>query len=255
MTGLLVSVRNASEAEIALAGGAALIDVKEPTRGALGRADDQTIAAVVHTIGGRRPVSAALGEIVDGRMEPQGIPLTFVKWGLAAASRQDWQKSLTERLWRPKPQTVIVAYADWQCAAAPPIDEIISFACERSGNLLLIDTHCKDAARLPKSQRLRESEYKDAARLSLQRRPTLLDWLSADEAIAICRCCRAAGVRVALAGSLGPAEIETLLPAAPDWFAVRGAVCEENERGGAIRLAKVRALVQQISTAAARSAS
>ena len=40
MTRLLVSVRSAAEAEAALAGGAAVIDVKEPTRGALGRADD-----------------------------------------------------------------------------------------------------------------------------------------------------------------------------------------------------------------------
>ena len=36
---LLVSVRSAAEAEIALHGGADLIDVKEPTRGSLGRAD------------------------------------------------------------------------------------------------------------------------------------------------------------------------------------------------------------------------
>ena len=36
MTGLLVSVRSAEEAEIALAGGANLIDIKEPSRGALG---------------------------------------------------------------------------------------------------------------------------------------------------------------------------------------------------------------------------
>ena len=36
MTRLLVSVRSAEEAEIALAGGADVIDVKEPRRGALG---------------------------------------------------------------------------------------------------------------------------------------------------------------------------------------------------------------------------
>ncbi|MBY0228781.1 MAG: (5-formylfuran-3-yl)methyl phosphate synthase, partial [Gemmataceae bacterium] len=37
MPGLIVSVRSADEARIALENGADLIDVKEPSRGALGR--------------------------------------------------------------------------------------------------------------------------------------------------------------------------------------------------------------------------
>ena len=50
---LLVSVRDATEAAAALHGGAGLIDVKEPARGPLGRADAATIAAVVQTVAGR----------------------------------------------------------------------------------------------------------------------------------------------------------------------------------------------------------
>ena len=42
MAGLLVSVRSADEARTALAGGATVIDVKEPERGPLGRADPAT---------------------------------------------------------------------------------------------------------------------------------------------------------------------------------------------------------------------
>ena len=38
MTGLLVSVRSASEARVALAAGVDVIDVKEPNRGSLGAA-------------------------------------------------------------------------------------------------------------------------------------------------------------------------------------------------------------------------
>ena len=61
MTRLLVSVRSAAEAEAALSGGASVIDVKEPTRGALGRADDAVIADVVRSPAGRRsaPPSAS----------------------------------------------------------------------------------------------------------------------------------------------------------------------------------------------------
>ena len=42
--GLLVSVRSAAEALAALAGGADVIDVKEPNQGSLGAADDDTIS-------------------------------------------------------------------------------------------------------------------------------------------------------------------------------------------------------------------
>src|SRR5260221_3008307 len=47
---LLVSVRNAVEAEAALAGGCDVLDVKEPGRGAMGMADVSTIAAVLARI-------------------------------------------------------------------------------------------------------------------------------------------------------------------------------------------------------------
>ena len=70
--GLLVSVRSAAEALAALAGGADVIDVKEPNQGSLGAADDDTISAVVRAVAGRAPVSAALGELVDLIGSPNG---------------------------------------------------------------------------------------------------------------------------------------------------------------------------------------
>jgi uncharacterized protein (UPF0264 family) len=70
---------------------------------------------------------------------------------------------------------------------------------------------------------------------------TLLSWLSTDEVAALVKSCRAGNVKIALAGSLGPAEIEELLPLAPDWFAVRGAACEGG-RGGRVTADRVRAL-------------
>ncbi|MFO1092588.1 MAG: (5-formylfuran-3-yl)methyl phosphate synthase [Planctomycetaceae bacterium] len=62
---LLVSVRNADEAIAALAGGADIIDVKEPRRGPLGMADANIVADIVACAGDRAPVSAALGEVRD----------------------------------------------------------------------------------------------------------------------------------------------------------------------------------------------
>src|SRR6266496_2650971 len=97
--GLLVSVRSVAEALTALAGGADVIDVKEPSRGSLGAADDDTISAVVRAVNGRAPVSAALGELVDliGSPIGDGTPtlvdgVSLFKIGLARCrALNDWQ--------------------------------------------------------------------------------------------------------------------------------------------------------------------
>lgn len=224
--GLLVSVRSAEEAEAAVAGGADLVDVKEPTRGALGRADDVTIAAVVRAVACRRPTSAALGELVDGVGSiPDGV--AFVKWGLAGC--RAWRVSLDAARARCERATpVIVAYADATCAGAPPFTDVVSYAAETPGQTLLVDTHCKEPDRRG-------------------RRPTLFDWLSEPElADAIARM-RAVGGRVALAGSLGPDDVGRAAALGPDWVAVRGAACAAGDRRGAVTLDGVRALKERLA--------
>jgi len=222
---LLVSVRSAAEAVAALVGGADLIDVKEPTRGSLGRADDAAINAVLNVIASRRPVSAALGELgADDSWSFHPHRLSFAKWGLAGWGRQpayQWQEAFQRaaaslREHTPCCQPVIVAYADAERAAAPPPAAVAAFA-RATGCLLLVDTHTKDGS-------------------------TLLDWLSWRELAALCELGRNAGIRLALAGALTPAAISRLTPLRPDWFAVRGAACRQGWRDGAIDPERVCAL-------------
>lgn len=59
MAGLLVSVRNAIEAQTAVAGGAQLIDVKEPFAGSLGAASVAQWQEVIDTCGDQVPLSVA----------------------------------------------------------------------------------------------------------------------------------------------------------------------------------------------------
>jgi uncharacterized protein (UPF0264 family) len=220
---LLVSVRSAAEAEQALEGGADVIDVKEPRLGSLGRADHSVMREVIRRVKGRRPVSAALGELLDWKDEATTAPdgLSYVKWGLAGCRTREWAAALSRCTLGA--HVVAVAYADWQQAGAPSVDEVCAFACDGGGSqVLLVDTWNKHAG------------------------TTLLDWLPVEDVTRLCRHCRSVGVRVALAGSLGIAEIRRLQPAAPDWFAVRGAVCEGG-RAGAVRAAKVRELVAVLS--------
>jgi len=208
--------------------GAALIDVKEPAHGALGRASDRTITDVVRSIAGARPVSAALGELVDTFADD--LPtckkdLNYLKWGLSRYQDCDedvWQAELDLVIRRlagrqPNPRIVAVAYADWGRARAPAPENVCSFAVTHPVGAFLLDTSEKDGS-------------------------TLLDWLPPSEVERLCVRCRAAGVPIALAGSLGAKEIRTLLPLGPDWFAVRGAVCQGRQRGAAIDEGRVRQL-------------
>jgi uncharacterized protein (UPF0264 family) len=227
MAQLLVSVRTAAEVEAALAGGAALLDVKEPANGPLGRADDGTVAEVVRAVAGRCPVSAALGELRYGMpaRPVEGLRrCAYWKAGLAQFARQDWRGSLEYAIRQceqvaPEGQVVTVAYADWQSADAPPVEEVCAFARGRPGSVFLLDTFTKAAG------------------------TTLLDYLPRPKIALLGRLCRAAGVRVALAGSLGREQIECLLRVEPDWFAVRGAVCAGGERTARVEEGKVRELV------------
>jgi (5-formylfuran-3-yl)methyl phosphate synthase len=218
---LLVSVRDAAEAEAALTGGAELIDVKEPNRGALGRADAAVIADVVRVVAGKAPVSAALGELRESPLVADVFALpsevNYLKWGLSGLLHERWTEGLRRaRAFLTGRNVVAVAYADWVSAESPRPADIVGYACLFGFPAVLVDAFTKDGT-------------------------TLLEWLSLQQLSEIVGICRAADVKVALAGSLGPAEIEQLLPLAPDWIAVRGAACEGG-RGGLVTADRVQAL-------------
>jgi uncharacterized protein (UPF0264 family) len=151
--------------------------------------------------------------------------LTYVKWGLSGyGSDAAWRADLAAARAvldeaAPGCRAVAVAYADWRAAAAPRPDQVAAFASEERLVALLLDTWTKDGR-------------------------TLLHWLSVAEVVRLAEACRRAGVRVALAGSLGPREIACLREAGPDWFAVRGAVCEGGRRLQSVSRERVRELVQ-----------
>jgi len=229
--GLLVSVRNGAEAVAALEGGADIIDIKEPLRGPLGRADDSIIAEVVRRVGKRRPVSAALGEWTE---RPEPIPhreLAFVKWGLAGWRGRDWRQSLAQVVTNTchSPRPVLVAYGDWEQADSPPVEDMAEAARQWQCGLLL-DTFRKEPG------------------------STLLDWLSIAKIEDLCWQCRKAGVPIALAGSLGPEQIIALRPAQPDWFAVRGAACDGSNRNASIEARRVHELAELLRSTPACSA-
>lgn len=223
MTGLLVSVRSAAEAIAALEGGADVIDIKEPRAGSLGAAPLDAMAEVLQAVGGRVPVSAALGELADRPAAEVPPGLAWVKVGLArAVELADWPTR-----WRdvfaglpPETQPVAVCYADWRSAAAPPPSEIVHQGRRAGCRTLLIDTWDK-------------------------RRGDLFQWMTFRELQLLIELARQQRWLVVLAGSLRLESLSPALQLDPDLLAVRGAAAEP-DRNGMIRAERVAALVRTI---------
>ena len=231
MTQLLVSVRDAAEARAALAGGADVIDVKEPTRGSLGRANEAVWEEVAAACAGRAAVSFALGELGDWEDDAGPVPAVpagaaFVKLGLAATGT-DWEErweGTRERFdaaaGRPLPWAA-VAYADARAAAAPGPVAVVAAAIRAGCAAVLIDTFQKDGR-------------------------GLFDHLPDDRLAALGERSRRAGLRFALAGSLRLEDVPRALGCGADVIAVRGAACD-GARTDRVGEAQVRALAAAVT--------
>ena len=193
---LLVSVRSAEEAREALAGGADIIDIKEPEGGSLGAATPGVRLAVARAVAGAAPLTAALGELQDlgddWKMEHQhGISL--YKLGLSGSRKTGWRKLLDrvrERIQEAsegEADLVAVAYADWKKAACPEPSDLLEYAIDRGFSHFLLDTFDKN------------------------------------EIAALSGRARRGGLRFVAAGSLQAGQIRAAACAGVDVIAVRGA--------------------------------
>jgi hypothetical protein len=226
----LVSVRSAAEALVAMAGGADLIDVKEPSRGSLGAVDPEVLSEICDAVGGRLPISAALGELAEfpvaKRRSDFPANLAFAKLGLAGSARdwrRRWQAAIAD--FPPHVRPVAVAYADWQSAGAPSPFEVLQAASDAGCPYLLIDTWDKS-------------------------RGSLLAHLTMKELHIIGFRASTGNVELVLAGSLDLDSIAQVLRLAPAYVAVRGAACLGG-RTNAIERALVKRLADLVQSAAA----
>ena len=236
MTQLLVSVRSPIEAIAAVAGGADIVDVKEPHHGSLGCATSEVILEICSALRSHRvqpPLSFALGELSEWNSVPRDdlrrtIKATaprFLKVGLAGtqsgsiqdlkaasarfglnatASWFDEWRQLRELIAEPS-AWVAVAYADAEQARSPDIDDVLSAAIKADCGVLLIDTHSKDTR-------------------------SLIAHLSVPYLMSIRERTARHGLKLALAGQITIATLPEVVCIQPDIIAVRGAVCDAGER-------------------------
>jgi len=226
MSGLLISVRDADEAATALAGGADLLDVKEPSLGSLGAASPTIWREVLSVARHRVPTSVALGELLELR-EPLDIELLarfdYAKLGLAGCGRHsDWNIRWASVLDLLPPSVIPVAviYADWQGCDAPAPQAILRQAAAARCGVVLFDTHTKTGADL----------FTHIPPAELGR---LVTDIQAD------------GLLVVLGGSLRGASIARARDLGPNYIAVRAAACRDT-RTSAIDLERVQELSARI---------
>jgi len=209
---LLASVVSAQEA-VCIADIADLIDVKNPSIGALGAPDLSTVASVRSHISADTPLSATVGDL-DGlrtvdlarRMVQAGV--NVVKTGLGDIKPPDAIMALI-RLKKSLPQQTMVvaaAYADAGELGLFPVSALPHAARQAGIDGILVDTNTKDGR-------------------------TLFDFIPPRIVLDHVEKGRHYGLMTALAGSLGIDEIETLAAISPDWAGFRTAITNDGKRG------------------------
>lgn len=234
---LLVSVRSADEAERAVLGGADIIDIKDPGRGPLGRADQVTVTEILERVQSAqsgRLITAALGETADYLSHPDPLPVPqtvhCAKLGLSElADRADWitswqrirQQLVGQR--RDPLHWIAVAYADPDTCNAPSISAVVQAAIEDAAIAgVLFDTWNKSG-------------------------PSLLDRVSVPELADIRRRLHRHNRFLAVAGRLSVEDFSRLKTVQPDVIAVRSAACNSSDRRQAVSEERVADLVRRMN--------
>jgi len=228
---LLVSVVSAQEARAALAGGADIIDVKDPAQGPLGAPSPRVLSEVVAEVGADTPVSVALGDLPNlphtAALAARGAAMSgavYVKVGLRGVRNVHEAVVLMRAVADAVgPQTAVIAaaYADAGALDPPALaPQGLPDVLHRSGIAgALVDTFVKDGR-------------------------GLYSWLSESELADLIARTRSAGGSFAVAGQLKLGELRRV---AADVVGVRSAVCRGGDRAGELDAGLVAAAVAELA--------
>jgi uncharacterized protein (UPF0264 family) len=226
---LLISVLDGAEAAAAAAGGADIIDVKDPAAGALGAASTSMLRAVGGSIPPHLPLSAALGDRPGGpgsvelaARNAAGCGADFVKIGLldtgdgdAVAALRAVKLAVAD--FAPPVRVIAVGFADFARAGSPAPLSLPHIAKEAGVDGCLLDTAIKDGQ-------------------------GLFAWLDDEALRSFVATCREFGLLSALAGSLAAEDVPRIAALRPDVVGFRGAACAGDRVSGRVTQEKVAAL-------------
>ncbi len=227
---LLVSVVSAEEARRAVAGGADIVDVKDPGEGALGAPAPAVVSEVAQVVGGAVPVSVALGDLPDlphtAALAARGAALSgaaYVKLGLRGVRDLDRAVAMMSAVFdavRPNVSVIAAAYADAGALDPPALAPAwLPALVERTAIAgALVDTFVKDGR-------------------------VLYECLSETELAELVTRTRRAGGTFGVAGQLRLVDLRRV---DADIVGVRSAVCHGGNRDGELAVELVSAAAAEL---------
>ena len=206
MTGMLASVNSVEESLQALSANVDIIDLKQPSLGALGALETDLVKKIVTEIDGRCPISATVGDLP---MQPEIVyqavkamaetGVDYVKIGFFPDG--DWLGTIEKLATFPQSIALIaVLFAD-----AQPDTAIINTLKNAGFKGVMLDTMNKKNGSL--TQVMTKTDIAQFVNLA-----------------------KAHHLLCGLAGSLRLEDIPELMPYQPDYLGFRGALCLHHNR-------------------------
>lgn len=219
MSKLLASVNSLAEAQLVLAIGVDIIDLKQPEQGALGALELPSVRDIVRAVSGKCPVSATVGDLP---MQPELVfnavqamsetGVDYIKIGFFPGG--DWPATIAQlREVTAQGQALIaVLFADTQP------DIAIMARLKTAGFVgVMLDTQDK-------------------------KQGSLTQIMSKTALTAFVAAAKQYNLLCGLAGSLRVDDIAELLPLNADYLGFRGALCEQQQRTASLNSAAIQAI-------------
>jgi uncharacterized protein (UPF0264 family) len=232
---LLISPQNIKEAIEAIAGGADIVDVKNPKEGSLGANFPWVIKEVKQLIPDNVELSCTVGEApnLPGSMSlaaygAASLGVDYIKVGLNGVQTIQKATELLEnvvyavKMCSSETRIVIAGYGDYVRVNSIDPQLVVQAALSVKADVVMLDTAIKDGK-------------------------SLFDFQTFQQLEAFINSAHERGLSVALAGSLQAQNLFTVKKLGADFVGLRGAACQNSNRDtGCITRERVKELVKII---------
>ena len=223
MTQLLASISDMAEARIALQAPIGILDMKDPTQGALGALNEHTIGEIVRFVAGTRTSSATIGDLPA---EPEAV---LKKTQAVARLGVDYVK-------------IGMFGGDWLLKCLPALKTI---ATDINLVGVLFAEHFSDLS--GPCSLLKSAGFVGIMVDTADKKNGSLRTLKSDTELGdFVRTAQNNGLLCGIAGSLKYEDVKPLTKIVPDYLGFRTALCENHQRQGKLSLAMIRKIAKQL---------
>lgn len=229
---VLVSVNSTAEAQLVLAAGVPLIDLKDTTHGALAALDVDISKAIVVMVHAHRQKFPAATTTISATV------------GDGCASSDELMTLIEQRL-QIGVEVIKLPEAIWADSA---FQSVIEGFCAQGTKMIavLMPASLPDATLSKRLQLLARQGYWGVMVDTMQKSIPLVEMVSMQELARFVHAAKASQLKVGLAGGLALAHAELLSDLAPDYLGFRSGVCLDGQRAKGLSAERVHTLVSRV---------